>query len=124
MSLFATVVPWIIALLTLSWGIFSYGHHQRSLLALERTKFIFEHLRFFETDQSMQMANKIVCGLATDFTIETFLDVMKSNKGTPEEVSKCMAVDNYLNFVWRVAYAHLILKTISIDDLDAFGYYF
>jgi hypothetical protein len=49
---------------------------------------------------------------------------MKSQNGTPEEIMMSMTVDNYLNFLWRVAYAHLTLKTITIEDLDAFGFYF
>ncbi len=72
----------------------------------------------------MQLSNKIIYGFATDFTIETFLSVMKSKTGTDEQKAMCMAMENYLNFLWRIAYACLELKTIKAEDLDAFGYYF
>ncbi len=102
---------------------------------MERTKFISDNLRYFETDASMQEANQIVNDLVADFTIETFLEIMMSNNDadtekaagvsvSPAQVTKCMAVDNYLNFLWRIAYAHFSLRTITVDDLDAFGYYF
>ena len=97
---------------------------QKNTLSLERTKFIFENLRFFETDPLMQMANQIVNGLAADFTIDTFLNVMNAKNGTPEQIKRCTALENYLNFLWRIAYAHFALKTVTIDDVDAFGYYF
>jgi hypothetical protein len=124
MKLTATLGTWVIAVLGLVWAIVSYRLNNRSSLALERTKFIFEHLKYFDIQPSMQTANKIVYGLIPDFTIETFLDVMKSGKGTPDQISNCMAIENYLNFLWRIGYAHFTLKTISVDDLDAFGYYF
>jgi hypothetical protein len=124
MKLTATLGTWAIAVLGLVWAIVSYRLNSRNSLALERTKFIFEHLKYFDIQPSMQTANKIVYGLIPDFTIERFLDVMKTGKGTPDELSNCMAVENYLNFLWRIGYAHFTLETISVDDLDAFGYYF
>ena len=114
----------LIAATGLAWGIISYWLSKKNTLSLERTRFIFDNLRFFETNESVQTANYIVNGLASDFTIDTFLMVMKARKGTPEQLAKCTAIDIYLNFLWRVAYAHSILKTITIDDLNAFGYYF
>ena len=91
---------------------------------MERTRFIFEQSKYFDTDPSMQTANKIIYGLSPNFTIETFLRVMDSKEGTQEEISTSMAFEGYLNFLWRVAYAHLHLKTISIEDVTAFGVYF
>lgn len=35
-----------------------------------------------------------------------------------------MKMDNLLNFIWRIAYSYLKLGTLTLDDLDAFGYYF
>jgi hypothetical protein len=124
MQIMTSLLAGLIAALALVWTIIAYWLNKRNVLALERTKFIFENLRFFETDPLMQMANQIVNGLATDFTIDAFLNVMKAKNGTPEQITKCMALDNYLNFLWRIAYAHFALKTITIGDLDAFGYYF
>jgi hypothetical protein len=125
----------LIAAIALAWGIISYWLSKKNALSLERTRFIFDNLRFFETDPLMQLANQIVNGLAPDFTIETFLDVMKSNHETrvneatrtsvpPEQIRKCMAIDNYLNFLWRISYAHFTLRTVTVDDLDSFGYYY
>ena len=114
----------LIAAIALAWGITSYWLSKKNTLSLERTKFIFENLRFFETDPLMQMANQIVNGLAADFTIDTFLNVMNAKNGTPEQIKRCTALENYLNFLWRIAYAHFALKTVTIDDVDAFGYYF
>jgi len=124
MELVATFGTWAIAVAGLVWAIVSYRLNNRRTLALERTKFIFEHLKYFDTEPSMQTASKIIYGFIPDFTIETFLNVMKAGKGTPEQIANGMAVDNYLNFLWRIAYAHFTLKTITVEDLDAFGYYF
>jgi len=124
MQLMAIFVPGMIAALSLVWAIFSYQLNYRNTLALERTKFIFENLRFFETDPLLQMANQIMNELPVGFTIDVFLDVVKTKKGTPEQITKCTAMDNYLNFLWRIGYAHFTLETITVDDLDAFGYYF
>jgi hypothetical protein len=120
----ATYPAALIATLALAWTIIAYWLNKRNALALERTKFIFENLRFFETDPLMQMANQIVNGLVPDFTIDVFLDATNKKNSDPEQRTKCMAVDNYLNFLWRIAYAHFTLKTVTTDDLDAFGYYF
>jgi hypothetical protein len=123
-QLIESILATLIAALALAWTIIAYWLNKRNALALERTKFIFENLRFFETDPLMQMANQVVNGLVADFTIDAFLNIRKAGGGTPEQITKCMALDNYLNFLWRIAYAHLTLKTITINDLDAFGYYF
>jgi hypothetical protein len=124
MKLIATFGSWAIAVAGLVWAIVSYRLNNRSTLALERTKFIFEHLKYFDTEPSMQTATRIIYGFDPDFTIETFLSVMKAGKGTPEQIANSMAIEGYLNFVWRIAYAHFTLKTVTIEDLDAFGYYF
>jgi hypothetical protein len=120
-EMIATVGSWGIAIAGLVWAIISYRLNNRSTLALERTKFIFEHLRYLDTESSMQTAKKILYGLVPDFTVETFLE---TEKGTPDQIANSMAVDNFLNLLARVAYAHFTLKTITVDDLDAFGYYF
>ncbi len=124
MELIKTIVPLLLAAMGLVWAISSYLDTQRKTLALERTKFIFENLRFLETDKSMQSSNKIIYGLATDFTIETFLSVMKSKAGSDEQKEMCMAMEGYLNFIWRIAYACIKLGSIKVEDLDAFGFYF
>jgi hypothetical protein len=122
-SLIQTFAP-LTAVGGLIWAVMSYRLNQRRTLALERTKFILEQSKFFDTDLSIQTANKILYGFLPEFTVELFLSVMNSEKGTPEEIKMSMAFENYLNFLWRVAYAHLVLNTITIEDLDAFGYYF
>ena len=60
----AIFVPGMIAALSLVWAIYSYRLNYRNALALERTKFIFENLRYLETDASMQKANKVIYGLS------------------------------------------------------------
>jgi hypothetical protein len=124
MQTLATFLAGIIPALALLWAVYRYRLGSRRDLALERTKFIFDNLRFFETDPSLQMANQVINDLASGFTIDTFLDRMTEKLGTAEEMTKCMAIDNYLNFLWRIAYAHLELDTIALNDMDAFGYYF
>ncbi|KJC44811.1 hypothetical protein UP09_14255 [Bradyrhizobium sp. LTSP885] len=69
----------------------------------------------------MRKGNKILYGLKPDFTVETFLRVMKELKGTTTEVTNSMAFESYLNFHWRIAYAHIVLGTITVYDLNAFG---
>lgn len=124
-----------IAALGLAWAIISYGLTKRSELALERTKFIFDNLRYFETDEALQEANRIVGDLSKEFTTEKFLEIMMPDDDanidetgladvSDEQIAKCTAVDSYLNFLWRIAYAHFELRTITINDMDAFGYYF
>jgi len=129
------VITGTIAGLGLAWAIFAYWHSKRSALALERTKFISDNLRYFETDQFLQEANRIVSSLDTEFDVKKFLEIMALNseaaddeapsvKVSPALIQKCTAVDNYLNFLWRIAYAHFGLRTITVHDMDAFGYYF
>jgi hypothetical protein len=124
MKLIETIGTWVIAAAGLVWAIYSYRLNNRSTLALERTKFIFEHLKYFDTDPSMQTASKIIYGFNPDFTIETFLNVMKAGKGPSDQIANSMAIESYLNFLWRIGYAHFVLKTVTVEDLDAFGYYF
>jgi len=124
MQAIATLLAGLTPAIALSWAIISYRLGKKTGFALERTKFIFENLRFFETDPTMQIANKILYGFTTNFSIDDFIRIVKTKGGSEDEISKCMAVDNYLNFLWRIAYAHLALDTITLDDMDAFGYYF
>jgi len=91
---------------------------------LERTRLIFDNLHFFETNPSLQMANRILLGIEQDFSVDRFLSITTIKNGTPEQIEKCSAVDNYLNFLWRIAYANSSLGTVTLGDLDAFGYYF
>jgi hypothetical protein len=126
MQSIASFLAFLISALALAWTMIAFRLNKQNALALERTKFIFENLRFFETDQLLQMAFQIMNGFIKDFTIDTFLKLMdeEEENGTPEQLTKCMALNNYLNFLYRVAYAHFALKTITPDDLDAFGYYY
>ncbi len=124
MQTVATLLAGIIPALALGWAVITYSDKKRGALALERTKFIFDNLQYLETDPSMQKANKIVYRLSHGFTIEDFLLIMKGRSGTQEQTDACMAIENYLNLLWRVGYAHITLKTIERNDLDAFGYYF
>jgi hypothetical protein len=110
----------VIAACVLIWGVVSFRLNRKNAAALERTRFVFENLRHFETDQAIQAAYQVVSGLNPDFTIAMFLELTKQNKGGPH----CAAMETYLNFLWRVAYAHFVLKTITVDDLNAFGYYY
>jgi hypothetical protein len=123
MNLIQTFAP-LTAVGGLGWAIISYRLNHRRTLALERTKFIFEQSKFFDTDPSIQTANKILYGFSPDFTVDVFLRVIEARKGNPEEIAMSLALENYLNFLWRVAYTHFVLKTITLEDLDAFGYYF
>jgi hypothetical protein len=114
----------MVAAVSLTWGALSYTLNTLRSRSLERTRFIFEQQKYFDTDLSMRTGNKILYGLMPDFKIEQFLRVMKEKTGDSKEVSNSMAFESYLNFIWRIAYAHIALKTITVYDLNAFGEFF
>ena len=113
------------ALVTASWAVFSFVLSSRHDLAWKRTEFIFQQSQFLDNDSEMRECTLTLYGKNPQLKVEHFLLAASSNaSGSEHEGQIVIKFEKYLNFLWRIAYAHLVLGTLTRNDLDAFGAYF
>ncbi len=107
------------------WAVWNFFVTRRRELAWKRTEFIIEQLEFLDSDPEMRECTLVLYGKYPGVSIDQFLAAAK----TPGQVSldqgqMIMKFEKYLNFLWRIAYAQIVLGTLTKQDLCAFGAYF
>jgi hypothetical protein len=119
---FLTVAGAIVAGL---WAIYTYREKRERELSQQRTGFIFENARILDSDPGLQEALSILNDMHFTYDVDDFIRITnKKTVWTEEEIRIVTLVDNLLNYLWRIAYAHITLKTLTLNDLNAFGYYY
>lgn len=109
----------------LVWAIVSFVLTRRRELAWKRTEFIIQQLGFLDNDTEMRECTLIIYGKHHNLRVDDFLVASLAKNPINEGAGQLvMKFEKYLNFLWRIAYAHIVLKTITRKDLDAFGAYF
>ena len=107
------------------WAVWSYLSTRKKELAWKRTEFIIEQLEFLDSDVEMRECTLVLYGKHPEITVNQFLIAAKAQGlVTHEQGSLIMRFEKYLNFLWRIAYAHIVLGTLTEQDLTAFGAYF
>jgi hypothetical protein len=93
-------------------------------LAFHRTEFIVSQSEYLDNDPEMRECT-LILGKHPLWTIEDYLDAATGQSECNEQQAEMLIMfEKYLNFLWRIAYAHYELGTLTSKDLDAFGAYF
>jgi hypothetical protein len=104
------------------WAAATFSLARKRELAFHRTEFIVRQSEYLDNDREMREGTLILYGMHPLWTIENYLEV--PSKPSEQQGEMVIKFEKYLNFLWRIAYAHYELGTLTSKDLDAFGAYF
>jgi hypothetical protein len=125
LSYLLQIVAVLTAIVAPGWAILSFIWSKRSELALKRTELIIEQSEFLDNDNEMRECTLMLYGKHPKLKVDDFL--VASSGSTPRDEHAghlVITFEKYLNFLWRIAYVHLVLGTLTRKDLCAFGAYF
>ncbi|NJK85073.1 MAG: hypothetical protein HC906_02975 [Bacteroidales bacterium] len=100
----------IIAAIAFIWGISSFIMTRNKELAWKKTEFIIQQSQILDSDVEMREITLILYGIHPEKTIEDFLELTEKKKTSPENSDFVLQFEKYLNFIWRISYAFLVLK--------------
>ena len=106
------------------WTVIQFLTARRRDLAWKRTEFIIEQSHYLDNDPEMRECTLILYGKHPILSVEDFLNAVTEDSERLNDGEIVLKFEKYLNFLWRIAYAHLVLKTITRVDLVAFGAYY
>lgn len=106
------------------WTVIQFLTSRRRDLAWRRTEFIISQSVYLDTDPEMRECTLILYGKHPTLRVSDFLRMWEQGPDEADDSQIILKFEKYLNFLWRIAYAHLVLKTITRIDLVAFGAYF
>lgn len=114
----------IAALSAAIWAIITYFLTRQRELSWKRTEFIVEQSAYLDNDAEMRECTLILYGKHPTLSVDDFLNAeITQSIDDPTLSQLVIKFEKYLNFIWRIAYAHLILGTLTKKDLLAFGVY-
>jgi hypothetical protein len=117
-------IEFILAAVAFIWAIISFIVTRRKELAWKRTEFIVQQSEFLDEDEDMRQVTLILYGKHAQKNVSDFITLSNQSKLSKEDEDFIMKFEKYLNFLWRISYAYLVLKTLSKKDMNAFGAYF
>jgi hypothetical protein len=103
--------------------IVSYVLTRRRELAWKRTEFLCVQAHYFDNDSVLVEVVTILEGRHADITRSQVFDG-ETGIDDPTRRLYLQKFDKLLNLLWRLSYAHLNTKTLSLGELEAFGWYF
>lgn len=120
MSIWKLIIALITAVVPSVWALWKYFHARRAELAWKRTEFLFSQAEKLDADPEMRRAIRILAG--ADRT--TIADLFgPSSQTTPAAFSR-ESIDKLLNLLDRIAYATLHAKSLSMQEVANFGWYY
>jgi hypothetical protein len=124
MNIFYEHLEIIIAAITFLLGVSSFLITRKDELAWKRTEFIIQQSQLLDSDEGMKEITLILYGKHDKKSVADYLVLIGESTGTTKENEDyIMQFEKYLNFLWRIAYAFLVLKTLKKKDMYAFGAY-
>ncbi len=105
------------------WGILTYLRTQRNELAWKRSEFICGQLSKLDEDAILAEITMVLFDRHHTYSINDFLRIASAQECSTEENNFFMAFERYLNFLWRICYAHVVLNTLKDADINSFGAY-
>lgn len=107
------------------WAAWSFLATRKRELSWKRTEFIIHQSEFLDSDAEMRDCTLMVYGKHPTLKVSDFLNASSSDAPTDEKQAQLIIMfERYLNFLWRIAYAHIALGTLTKVDLHAFGAYY
>lgn len=102
--------------------VIGYFITRKNELAWKRTEFLCEQSQYLEDDPVMVEIITILEGRHPNVAI---CDIFASQKLSEQaKLEYLQKFDKFLNFLWRLSYSYLEVKTISRKEISGFGSYF
>jgi hypothetical protein len=114
----------ILAIGTFVWAISSFLISRKKELSWKKTEFIVQQSEIMDSTKEMQEVTLILYGKHSQKSVSDFIKLTSKAKLDKNEEDYLMQFESYLNFLWRISYSYLVLKTLSKKDMNAFGAYF
>lgn len=100
----------------------TYVLTRRRELAWKRTEFLFAQAHYFENDPGLVEAATILEGRHAVLTVEQIFDPT-SELDQLKRHEYLQKFDKLLDFLWRLCFACLETQTLSLKEIEAFGWY-
>lgn len=102
------------------WTLITYFDRRKAELRWRRTEFLFEQVRYIETDPEINATIQLLEDRDT-VSVEDILSDTTSDD--PKRAARLHALDKTLNVFDRFAYAVYTAKTLTVDELQIFAWY-
>jgi hypothetical protein len=113
----------VTAVIAVLFSIVSYWLTRRKERAWKRTEFLFSQSQYLDNDPTLIEAVTILEDRHPSIKIADIYDSGgRLDKATREEYVQ--KFDKLLNFLWRLCYAYLAVKTFSKKEIAGFSWYF
>jgi hypothetical protein len=112
------VVAIVVALFTMV----AYVLTRRRELAWKRTEFLFAQAHYFENDPVLVEVVMILEGRHSGVTTDQIFDAASELDASMRQ-QYLQKFDKFLDFLWRLCFACLETKTLSLKEIEAFGWW-
>lgn len=112
----------IIAASAVLFSIFSYWLTQRRELAWKRTEFLFGQSSYLDNDPALIEVLDILERRHLEIKLNDVFDP-ESNLDAATRLKYLQYFDKLLNFLWRLCYAYLTVKTIKKKEIKDFSWW-
>jgi hypothetical protein len=111
------------AVIAVLFSIVSYWLTRRKERAWKRTEFLFSQSQYLDNDPTLIEAVTILEDRHPSIKIADIYD-SSSKLDTATRTEYVQKFDKLLNFLWRLCYAYLAVKTFSKKEIAGFSWYF
>lgn len=113
----------LIASVAVIFSVVSYILTRRKELAWKRTEFCFSLSKYLDDDPVLVEAITVLEGRHSKITVADIFDA-ESSLDEQTRAAYLQKFDKLLNFLWRLCYFYLSLRTLSRSEVEGFGWYF
>lgn len=119
---FALTLKDIGALIVASFALWRYRDTRSRELKWKRTEFLFSQAHYLDNDPQIQRAVRVLSGLDTATSIDALFGPYAEIADREAEYRACF--DKLLNLLDRLAYAVCNVKSLTMDEVANFGWYY
>lgn len=113
----------IVAASAVLFSVVSYLLTHRRELAWKRTEFLFEQSQYLDNDPVLIEVLDILEGRHLRITVKDVFDDNQSSLDAETRLKYRQNFDKLLNFLWRLCYAYLTVRTIKKKEIEGFSWW-
>jgi len=113
----------LVASVAVMFSMTSYVLTRRKELAWKRTEFLYAQAQYLENDPELVDVIRILEDRHPSLTMAQIFDA-DSQLDYEKRAEYEQKFDKLFNFLWRLCYAYLEVKTLSSKEVEGFGWYF
>lgn len=112
----------VLAIVVAAFSMVTYVLTRRRELAWKRTEFLFAQAQYFDNDPVLVEATMILEGRHQTLDVGQIFDPGSKLEQTQVKQYR-QKFDKLLNFLWRLGFAYLETKALSLKEVEGFGWY-